>query len=28
VGVLRSYFFNMGRRRDAATYSLLRGELR
>lgn len=27
-GVLRSYFVNKGRRRDAATYSLLRGELR
>ncbi len=27
-GVLRSYFVNKGVRRDAATYSLLRGELR
>jgi [ribosomal protein S5]-alanine N-acetyltransferase len=27
-GVLRSYFVNKGTRRDAASYSLLRGELR
>ena len=27
-GVLRSYFVNKGMRRDAASYSLLRGELR
>jgi RimJ/RimL family protein N-acetyltransferase len=27
-GVLRSYFVNKGVRRDAASYSLLRGELR
>jgi RimJ/RimL family protein N-acetyltransferase len=26
-GVLRSYFVNKGRRRDAASYSLIRGEL-
>jgi len=27
-GVLRSYIVNKGVRRDAASYSLLRGELR